>query len=45
MVAPRSRLKLNSFEILHDRPFQVSAQMRESIKAVKDLAVANSVKT
>ena len=44
-VAPRSRLKLSPFEILYGRPFQVSAWAGESIKSLKDLAVADYVKT
>ena len=43
-MAPRSRLKLSPFEILYDRPFQVSARTGESVNALKDLAVANYVK-
>ena len=43
-VAPRSRLKLSPFEILHGRPFQVSARAGASVNALKDLAVVNYVK-
>ena len=41
----QSTLKLSPFEILYDRPLQVSAQARESINSLKDLAVDNFVKT
>ena len=43
-VAPRSRLKLSSFEILYGRPFQVSALGGEYINALNNLTVANYVK-
>lgn len=42
-VAPRSRLKLSSFEILYGRPFQVSAWAGESINALNNLTVAKYV--
>ena len=43
----QKRLKFSPLEILYGRPFQVSAQVGESIdiNALKDLAVANYVKT
>ena len=44
-MAPKRRLKLSPFEILYGRPFQVSAHVGESINALKDLAVANYIKT
>lgn len=44
-VASRSRLKISLFEILCGRPFHVSAQEGECINTLKDLAVANCVKT
>ena len=44
-VASKHRLKLSSFEILYGRPFQVSSQVGEYVCALKDLAVANYVKS